>query len=121
MGVVSPGSEFPRHVDGLFRVWRRSSLTGAPHGDIGGASWAGEAAELAGLLSFLGGWLVSGGEALAASLGRFAAGHGYDVAASRSDLARLAFLLTGEDGQRLSAANRAMRRDPVAPGPALDR
>ena len=62
---------------------------------------AGEAAELAGLLSFLGGWLVSDGKALAASLGRFAAGHGYDMAALRSDLARFAFLLTGEDGQRL--------------------
>jgi hypothetical protein len=48
---------------------------------------AGEAAELAGLLSFLGGWLVSDGKALAASLGRFAADHGYDMAALRSDLA----------------------------------
>ena len=36
---------------------------------------AGEAAELAGLLSFPGGWLVSDGKALAASLGRFAADH----------------------------------------------
>jgi hypothetical protein len=32
---------------------------------------AGDAAELAGLLSFVGGWLVSDGKALAASLGRF--------------------------------------------------
>ena len=68
---------------------------------------AGEAAEL---LSLLGDWLVSGGKALAASLGRFAGDHGYDMAALRSDLARFAFLLTGEDGQRLSAANGAMRR-----------
>ena len=68
---------------------------------------AGEAAEL---LSLLGYWLVSGGKSLAASLGRFAGDHGYDMAALRSDLARFAFLLTGEDGQRLSAANGAMRR-----------
>jgi hypothetical protein len=56
-GVVSPGSEFPRRVDGLFRVWRGSSLKEAPYG--------------------------------------------YDMAALRLDLARFAFLLTGEDGQRL--------------------
>jgi hypothetical protein len=62
---------------------------------------AGEAAELAGLLSFLGDWLVSGGEVLAASLGRLVGGRGYDMAALGSDLARFAFLLTGEDGQRL--------------------
>src|ERR1017187_614164 len=37
-GVVSPGSKFPRRVDGLFRVWRRSSLEEAPHGGIGGAA-----------------------------------------------------------------------------------
>jgi hypothetical protein len=71
---------------------------------------AGEAAELAGLLFFPGDWLVSDGKALAASLGRFAGDHGYDTAALRSDLARFAFLLTGEDGERLSAANGAMRR-----------
>jgi hypothetical protein len=76
---------------------------------------AGEAAELAGLLSFLGDWLVSGGKTLAASLGRFADDFGYDLAALRPELARLAFLLTGEDGQRLSAASRAVRRDPAAP------
>jgi len=58
--------------------------------------------QLAGLLSFPGDWLVSDGKALAASLGRFVDDHGYDMAALRSDLARLAFLLTGEDGQRLS-------------------
>ena len=58
--------------------------------------------QLAGLLSFLGDWLVSDGKALAASLGRFVDDHGYDMAALRSDLARFAFLLTGEDGQRLS-------------------
>ena len=62
---------------------------------------AGEAAELAGLLSFLGDWLVSDGKALAAPLGRFVDDHGYDMAALRSDLARFAFLLTGENGQRL--------------------
>src|ERR1039457_6839840 len=37
-GVVSPGSKFPRRAGGLFRVWRRSSLEEAPHGDIGGAA-----------------------------------------------------------------------------------
>jgi hypothetical protein len=67
---------------------------------------AGEAAELAGLLFFLGDWLVSDGKALAASLGRFAGDHGYDTAASRSDLARFAFLLTGEDRQRLFGGER---------------
>jgi hypothetical protein len=48
-------------------------------------------------------------------LGVSAAPHGYDMAALRLDLARFAFLLTGKDGQRLSAANRAMSRDPVRP------
>jgi hypothetical protein len=66
---------------------------------------------------------LEAGEAgeLAASLCRFAGDHGYDMVALRSDLACLAFLLTGEDGQRLPAAERAMRRDPVTPGPVLDR
>jgi hypothetical protein len=62
---------------------------------------AGEAAELAELLSFPGDWLVSGGKALAASLGRFVDDHGNGMAALRPDLARFAFLLTGEDGQQL--------------------
>jgi hypothetical protein len=53
--------------------------------------------QLAELLSFLGDWLVSDGKALGASLGRFVDDHGYDMAALRSDLARFAFLLTGED------------------------
>lgn len=57
--------------------------------------------QLAELLSFLGDWLVSDGKALGASLGRFVDDRGYDMAALRSDLARFAFLLTGEDGQRL--------------------
>ena len=62
---------------------------------------AGEATELAELLSFVGDWLVSDGKVLAASLGRFVDERGYDMVALRSDLARFAFLLTGEDGQRL--------------------
>jgi hypothetical protein len=57
--------------------------------------------QLAELLSFLGDWLVSDGKALGPSLGRFVDDRGYDMAALRSDLARFAFLLTGEDGQRL--------------------
>ena len=57
--------------------------------------------QLAELLSFLGDWLVSDGKALGASLGRFVDDRGYDMAALRSDLARFAFLLTGEDGQQL--------------------
>lgn len=59
-----------------------------------------EAAELAELLSFLGDWLVSDREVLTASLGRFVVARGYDTAALGSDLARFAFLLTGEDGER---------------------
>lgn len=62
---------------------------------------AGDAAELAELLSFLGDWLAGDEGALAGSLGRFVDGPGYDVAALRGDLARFAFLLTGEGGERL--------------------
>jgi hypothetical protein len=61
----------------------------------------GEAAELAELLSFLGDWLLSDDEVLAASLGRFVDRRGYDTAALRADLARFTFLLAGDDGERL--------------------
>ncbi len=63
-----------------------------------------DAAELAELLSFLGEWLARDGEVLAASLGRFVdvpGRDGYDVDELRTDLARFAFLLTGQDGERL--------------------
>jgi len=62
---------------------------------------AGDAAELAEMLSFLGDWLVSDDEVLAASLDRFVGAPGYDGVALRADLARFAFLLTGEGGERL--------------------
>jgi hypothetical protein len=63
-----------------------------------------EAAELAELLSFLGDWLASGDEALSVSLGRFVDAQGYDGSALRADLARFAFLLTGQDGERVFGA-----------------
>lgn len=61
----------------------------------------GEAAELAERLSFLGDWLLSDDEALSASLGRFVDIQGYDSSTLRADLARFAFLLTGQDGSRV--------------------
>jgi hypothetical protein len=61
----------------------------------------GEAAELAELLSFLGDWLLSDDEGLAASLGRLIDRQGYDTVALRADLARFTFLLAGQDGERL--------------------
>jgi hypothetical protein len=63
-----------------------------------------DAAELAELLSFLGEWLASDGEVLAASLERFVdvpGRDGYDLDELHADLARFAFLLTGQDGERL--------------------
>ena len=53
----------------------------------------GEAPELAELLSFLGDWLLSDDEGLAASLGRLIDRQGYDTVALRADLARFTFLL----------------------------
>jgi hypothetical protein len=60
-----------------------------------------DAAELAELLSFLGDWLAGDDEVLTASLGRFVAAGGYDLAELRADLSRFAFLLTGQDSERL--------------------
>lgn len=60
-----------------------------------------DAAELAELLSFLGDWLASDNEVLTASLARFVDAPGYKPAELRADLARFAFLLTGQDGERL--------------------
>jgi hypothetical protein len=61
----------------------------------------GDAVELGELLEFLGGWLVSDRENLAGSLCRFVGGAGYEIDDLRADVARLAFLLGANDGERL--------------------
>jgi hypothetical protein len=82
---------------------------------------AGEAAELAGLLFFLGGWLVSDGKALAASPGLFVDDHGYYMPRCARIWRASRSCSPARTGSGFSAADRAMRRDPVRPGPALDR
>jgi hypothetical protein len=67
------------------------------------------------LLSFLGDWLVSQGEALGASLGRFVDDRGYDMAARARIWRASRFCLLARTGSGFSAANRAVRRDPVTP------
>ncbi|MBO0773598.1 MAG: hypothetical protein J2P35_19250 [Actinobacteria bacterium] len=63
-----------------------------------------DAAELAGLLRFVGDWLAAGHEQLSASLQRFAGNPAYDLAQLRGDLDRFTFLLGGDDGQALFGA-----------------
>jgi hypothetical protein len=61
-----------------------------------------DAAELAGMLTFISEWL--GGTdhpQLAASFGRFIGTHGYDLTELRTDLARFTFLLGHDDGEQL--------------------
>ena len=60
-----------------------------------------DAAELAELLSFLGDWRASDDNVLAGSLARFVDAPGYKPAELRGDLARFAFLLTGQDGEQV--------------------
>jgi hypothetical protein len=60
---------------------------------------AGDAAELAELLQFLGGWLESDRGNLAASLARFVGSPAYGPASLREDFARFRFLLGVTDGE----------------------
>jgi len=60
---------------------------------------AGDAAELAELLQFLGGWLESDRDNLAASLARFVGSPAYGPASLREDFARFRFLLGVTDGE----------------------
>jgi hypothetical protein len=62
---------------------------------------ASDAAELAEMLTFIGHWLTSDPAALASSLQKFTGGTAYTTGTLRTDLARFAFLLTGEDAGRL--------------------
>jgi hypothetical protein len=60
-----------------------------------------DAAELAELLRFVGGWLASDHDRLDASLRRFVGNRAYDVDQLRGDLDRFVFLLGGDDGEAL--------------------
>ena len=60
---------------------------------------AGDAAELAELLQFLGGWLEYDHNNLAASLARFVGSTAYGPASLREDFARFRFLLGVTDGE----------------------
>jgi len=72
---------------------------------------AGDAAELAELLPFLGDWLAVAEEDLAASLTRFVGSGGYHVGQLRGDLDRFTFLLCGDDGEPRTSSQ-AIRRVP---------
>jgi len=81
---------------------------------------AGDAAELAELLRFLGDWLAVAEDDLAASLTRFVGRGGYDVGQLRGDLDRFTFLLCGDDGEpRTSsqAIHRVPSNDPTPSRP----
>lgn len=60
-----------------------------------------DAAELAEMLTFLDDWLANDTHTLSTSLGKFVGGTGYTTDMLRNDLARFAFLLTGEGADRL--------------------
>lgn len=62
---------------------------------------AGDAVELGELLGFVAGWLDRDGDRLAGSFGRFVGSDAYPIDGLRADLARFAFLLTGDDGESL--------------------
>jgi hypothetical protein len=62
---------------------------------------AGDAIELAELLQFLGSWLDSDHDNLAASLARFIGGTAYGPDSLREDFARFRFLLGVTDGEGL--------------------
>ncbi len=62
---------------------------------------ASDAMELAELLQFLGGWLESDHDNLAASLARFVGSSAYGPDALRDDFARFRFLLGVTDGEGL--------------------
>ena len=62
---------------------------------------AADAAELSEMLTFIGDWLSSDPAALAGSLEKFTGSTAYTTDTLRTDLARFAFLLTGEAAERL--------------------
>ena len=62
---------------------------------------AGDAAELAGLLQFLAGWLARDPGRLGACLEQFVGSPAYNVGQLRQDLDRFTFLLGADDGASL--------------------
>jgi hypothetical protein len=60
-----------------------------------------DAAELAEMLTFIGGWLTSDPTTLTSSLEKFTASTAYTISTLRTDLARFTFLLTGNDATHL--------------------
>jgi hypothetical protein len=60
-----------------------------------------DAVELGETLGFIGDWLLSDRNRLAASLRRFVGVDGYDIEQLRADLARFGFLLGVTDGEVL--------------------
>lgn len=68
---------------------------------------AGGAVELGELLEFLGRWLLSDRDCLAASLSRFVnSSTGYDIDELRADVSRFAFVLGGSDELVLDGEDR---------------
>jgi hypothetical protein len=66
---------------------------------------AGDAAELAEMLSFLSQWLARDPTRLGASLEEFAGNPAYSIQHLRNDLDRLVFLLGGSDGGQFLAGD----------------
>jgi hypothetical protein len=62
---------------------------------------AGDAAELAELLQFLGEWLARDPGRLGSSLEQFAGNPAYNISQLRQDLDRFTFLLGADDGESL--------------------
>jgi hypothetical protein len=60
-----------------------------------------DAAELAEALLFIAGWLGSDPDRLSASLGGYVGDPAYSLQELRTELARFAFLLGGDDGEDL--------------------
>jgi hypothetical protein len=60
-----------------------------------------DAAELAEMLTLIGDWLTSDPLTLTSSLEKFTGSTAYTTSMLRTDLARFAFLLTGEDAAHL--------------------
>lgn len=68
---------------------------------------AGDAIELAELLEFLGDWLESDHDNLAASLDRFIGSTAYGPGSLREDFVRFRFLLRATDGEGLFTPDEA--------------
>ncbi len=62
---------------------------------------AGDAAEIAEALAFIADWIHHDRNRLAPSLREFVGVPSYDIDTLHADLARLTFLLGGDDGERL--------------------